>query len=675
MTVSDFDFGFDEFLNPIEKEAIIEGDVVNSPIEKLEDLSVEVPAQIADPREKALEDLMKSIENLSGQIQTYEQDHMNPIRDAIAAVTNERNDAQKVYTELMKMLAEKEYEHQQKLRDAKQEKYKLDDELMRLQREHANMLKSIAAEKLLKEIEEKIDHLIMDSPMGMAARKYQLLDLKYTVAAFESGKSGVLNANDMGLGKTFETIFVLHCLKHLFQEKYGYAPSILWLTAPSLIRQTVKEFKKWAPNLMVIPCEGSWNKDAREFATRMAIEQNAVLVANYQQMNTNMVLFNTTYDIIVNDEVSMLKGGAQAKPTLMWQNMKQMIWECEKDRRGNVNFKDPYNPKQKCKFYLPLSGTPIQNKPSDMWAYLHIFAPTRFPNLTRFENEYCYGWGKQKKLLPSEVERIINIMDGQVIRRSKKDELDLPEKNYIQHEVPMTEKQRELYEQMKANFFIWIDNKKEEAIQARVVIAWIIRLWQIALFPGMMKIFDANMNEIPVDCNESGILDAAMQMIEDNVNAGEKVVVWSSWFNGALDELHKRLAALDIKSFVYSGDKSTEQRQYAVDSFKSDDEDSVQVMLMNMKAGGMGVDGLQRSSTCIMLDQWWNYATNEQAIDRQHRIGQEGSLMIHQLQAENSVYAFVKAKADAKQEMAESIMESRELRKGEDWITFLEGMI
>ncbi len=669
------EFDFDQWLFTDSSPSKEEGaSVVEVPTTQLEEVSVALP-EIRDPREVALDELMKSIENLNAQVKGFEENTMGPIQEALQQIAGERDEATKVFRQLMDELNKQDADRKAELYAARQEQYKLTDELTKLQRDHANMLKAIAAEKLLSEVSEKIDHLIIDAPWGTSARAYQLLDLKFTLAAFESGKTGVLNANDMGLGKTFEAITTIYCLRHLFQAKYGYVPQILWLTAPSLIRQTMKEFKKWDSGARVIPCEGSWNAAAREFATNMAIEQNAVLIANYQQMNTNKVLMANTWDIIVNDEVSMLKGGAQANPTKIWTNMKQLIWECTVDRRGNVNFTDSYAPVQKCKFYIPLSGTPIQNKPGDMWAYLHLFAPKKFPTLSRFENEYAYSWKYSKKMSKAEVERLLNVMDGQVIRRSKDDELDIPAKNYIIHEVPMTEKQRALYQQMKDNFFIWLDDQQENAIQANVVIAWIIRLWQIALFPGMMKIFDSNMNEVPVNCDESGILDQAMSMIEANVNAGEKVVVWSSWFNGPLEELHKRCEAAGIKSFVYVGDKSTDQRFSAVESFGSDAEDSVQVMLMSMKAGGMGIDGLQKSSTCIMLDLWWNYAVNEQAIDRQHRSGQENHLMVHQLQAEDSVYAFVKAKADSKQEMAADIMESRELRKGGDWKDFLGGLI
>jgi SNF2 family DNA or RNA helicase len=76
-----------------------------------------------------------------------------------------------------------------------------------------------------------------------------------------------------------------------------------------------------------------------------------------------------------------------------------------------------------------------------------------------------------------------------------------------------------------------------------------------------------------------------------------------------------------------------------------------------------------------MLDKWWNPAVNEQAEDRLHRMGQKGTVVIHQLHAENTVYDFIAEKAAEKAEMAGSIMESRELRKSSDWKDYLDGMI
>jgi SNF2 family DNA or RNA helicase len=554
------------------------------------------------------------------------------------------------------------------LYDARNERRELQYELEKITREQSNLLKSMTTEKMLKDIEDKIDNLIMDAPWGMSARNYQLIDLKYMLAAFETGKTGVLNANDMGLGKTFESIMLDYCLQHLFPAKYDRMPLVLWVTTPSLIKQTVREIKRWNPGRRVIPIEGSWNKEAREFAARMAIEELALVVCNYEQLNTNKVLMNTEWDIIFADEVSKLKGGANpGKPTKVWLNFKQLLWETKPDRYGVPQYTDPYDPTPRAKFFIPLSGTPIQNKPGDMWAYLHLFKPTSFPRLKNFEREYAYGWPDVKV----NFERLINVMSDQVIRRSKKDELDLPAKVYEMREVELKPQQRKIYDQMKAAFFAFLDGKGEQQISATVVIEWIIRLWELALYPGIIKIFDEDMNQIPVECQESAILDEAEDLIEEIVGAEEKTVVFSAWFNGPLHELKRRLDEKGIKAALYTGDQNTDQRDAAVQGFTEGDID---VLLCNMKAAGYGLN-LQNASQAIFLDSWWNPAVNEQAEDRLHRMGQKGTVVIHKLVAQDTVYDFVMSKAAEKAEMSASIMESRELRKSSDWRDYLEGMI
>jgi SNF2 family DNA or RNA helicase len=93
-----------------------------------------------------------------------------------------------------------------------------------------------------------------------------------------------------------------------------------------------------------------------------------------------------------------------------------------------------------------------------------------------------------------------------------------------------------------------------------------------------------------------------------------------------------------------------------------------------MKAAGYGLN-LQNSSVAIFLDRWWNPAVQVQAEDRQHRMGQKNSVTIHQMHATDSVYDFIKSKFDSKEEMAESIMESKKFRKSSDWKRDLEGLI
>lgn len=630
-----------------------------------ETVSVAIPS---DPREEELLELFKKVDTLRAKVDTFDSEVTNPLQEELTKVHKEQTDAKHLFQQLMDELNRQYSERQTALYKARNERRELQFELDRMQREHSNLLKSMQTEKVLKEIEDKIDMLIVGAPWGMDARSYQLIDLKYMLAAFETGKTGVLNANDMGLGKTFESIMLDYCLQHLFPARYDRMPLVLWVTTPSLIKQTVREIKRWNPGRKVIPVEGSWNRQAREWATTMAIDELALVVVNYEQMNTNDVLMNTEWDVIFADEVSKLKGGANPRPTKVWENMRGLLWEL--DAKGN--YKDQYDPTPRAKFFVPLSGTPIQNKPGDMWAYLHLFMPNKFPKLKNFEREYAYGWPEVKV----NFERLINVMSDQVIRRSKKDELkDLPDKIRELRECDMTTNQRKLYEEMRDNFFTWLDTKNEAPLQANVVIEWIIRLWELALDPSIIKIFDADMKEVPTECKESGVIDEAMEILEQELAGGEKVVVWSSWFNQPLFTMKERIEKeLGVKCALYTGEQSTTQRDDAVVSFQSEVEGSVQVLLCNMKAAGYGLN-LQNSSVAIFLDRWWNPAVQVQAEDRQHRMGQKNSVTIHQMHATDSVYDFIKSKFDSKEEMAESIMESKQFRKGSDWKRDLEGLI
>lgn len=638
------------------------------PVEEI----VEEEVSVADSREQALAELYAKVEAMQAKFSDYETEVMVPIQESISHIHGQQSQARKTYEQLMAELNAQYAAEQKALFDARDERRRLQYELDRLMREHQNTLKSMQTEKILSEIEKKIDYLIADAPWGLDARPYQLTDLKYMLAAFETGKTGVLNANDQGLGKTFESIIFDYCMQHLFPARYDRMPLVLWVTTPSLIKQTVREIKRWNPGRKVIPIEGSWNKDAREFATRMAVEELALTVVNYEQMNTNKVLMNTEWDIIFADEVSKLKGGANpSKPTKVWTNMQSLLWEVNTDRNGRVTYKDQYSPTPRAKFFVPLSGTPIQNKPGDMWAYLHLFNPAKFPKLRNFESEYAYGWPEAKV----NFERLINVMADQVIRRSKKDELkDLPDKIREPHEVDMTVEQRKLYDSMKNNFFIWLDNNEDNNISATIVIEWIIRLWEIALFPGIMTGFDADMNEVSLECQESAVLDEAMDVVEQTLAAGEKILIWSSWFNAPLWEMKKRIEEeFKVRCEVICGDTAKKQDDYVQD-FQLTTPESTQVLCINMKSGGYGLN-LQNSSAAIFLDRWWNPATMLQAEDRQHRIGQKNSVTIHQMHANDSVYDFVYSKVLAKEEMSASIMESKELRKGNSWKDYLEGMI
>lgn len=535
----------------------------------------------------------------------------------------------------------------------------INDELERQQRLHNLTLQNIAAKQLFEETKRQFDELRVGKPWDDKIMGYQWDDVCFMAAKFLAGKTGVLNANDMGLGKTAETAFFFDIVVPLFYEKYERLPQILWLTKKTLRYSTFKELLRWNSERKPIVLDG--NKTAREFQLELAVATNTMVIANYDMMNTTSIL-KYDWDIVVMDEVHKLKGGANSKPTQIFENAVTLS--------------------KKAKFLLPLSGSPIQNHPKEMWTYLHIFDPTRFPDVRRFEREYCFGWGERDEagnpIVQVDWEKIIRAMKDQVIRHSKQECLpDLPDKVREFRYVEMEGEQARIYQSLRDDFFVWLDDQKEAKINVTSILAQLTRLRQAAIMPASMQIKTQDGSLKGVDCYESAKLDEAMDIVEQLVGAGEQVVVFSSQFNPPLHEMKRRVAENGWTSEILAGENSSRFEQIE-SSFQNGD---IQVLLVNMKTGGEGLN-LQKSDEwsgganhAIFLDLWWNPKFNEQAEDRLHRKGQKDAVTIHILQTENSVDQFIAAKLEEKEQMIHGIMEDSELRKGSDWADVLRDLL
>lgn len=524
-------------------------------------------------------------------------------------------------------------------------------ELSRLATEAEKNQNLIEAQKRLDEITEQLNNLRKDAPWNEAIRPFQWDDVCYIVAAFLEGKNGVLNANDMGLGKTFESVAVLWLMQQLFPEKYGYKPKVLWLTKKSLIQSSIREFRKWWPEITPIPVSGKPNQ--REFIVKLAINNNAPVVVNYDALNTTPILMTTQWDIIVMDEVHRLKGGANYNPTKVWENTSEIA--------------------ARAKFIMPLSGSPIQNHPKDMWAYLYMLDPIRFPDHKTFVNQYCYGYDEGMTV---QWDRLIKILSNRVIRKSKAEVLtELPDKTREFRYVEMLPEQQKIYNQLRDQFFFWLDEQEEEVLTATSILAQLTRLRQVALMPGSISIpiTDKNGNTIErrVECNESAKIDEAMDIIEQLVQTGEQVVVFSSQFNAPLFEIQQRIE----KEYRVRAETLTGANSKDVDKIEQAFKDGdIRVLCVNMKSGGEGLN-LQTASHAIFLDLWWNPMSNMQAEDRLHRQGQKNAVTIHIIQAEDSVDKFIAEILDKKSSMIEGVMEDSTFRKEQGWKAYLSDLL
>lgn len=537
-------------------------------------------------------------------------------------------------------------------------------ELEFLKRKQVEFIKAQAAMEKLEELKVSLEELASTFSWREKLRPYQWDDICHTSAAFQAGRSGVLNANDMGLGKTLETIAQLDLLDHLFYKEVGRLPVVLWLTKKSLVGNTFNEVRKWSTRrcikLSKIP-----DRKQRELIVSMGITNHATIITNYDAINSTPLIKNTKWDIVVMDEVHKVKGGANSTPTQIFTNTKEV---CKNAR-----------------FILPLTGSPIVNHPKEMWCYLNIFDEHKFPSVRQFEREFCFGYGEVdedgKPLIQVNWDKLImNALKDRVIRRSKSEVLkDLPDKEREFRYLEMEGDQLAHYESLRTNFFTWLDGEQTKPLSATSILAQLTRLRQCAIYPGGIKVKDEDTGGINMlSCSESVKLDEAMDIIEELTRMNEQVVVFSSQFNEPLFELERRIVStLGVSTAILTGSNSADLEKFQTDF----QQGKTRVLLINMKTGSEGLN-LQKSSAwpggashCIFLDLWYNPAQNLQAEDRLHRIGQTDSVTIYILQCENSVDQFIAEILERKEEMISGIMERDELRTGHDWKSLLESLI
>lgn len=522
---------------------------------------------------------------------------------------------------------------------------------------YAQLLNAQSESQFLEELKKTLDEICADFESYFKAHVYQHEDITAIIGAYQKGLNGMLNANDMGLGKTYESAVTLYIMSKLFEQEHARKPKILWLTKASLIQSdsSMKEIREWWSCMIMSTKKAKTLKD-REFHIEMYISLGAdILLTNYEFVRTTPMAKEITWDFVVIDEVHKLKGGANSKPTEIWTAVKDTCL--------------------KARFIMMLSGTPMVNKPEEMWAYLHIFAPERFPTMRAFERDFVSlrNIAGEMKMAVDPDKLLRGALKGQMIRR-RRDEvgLQLPEITREFVDLEMNKEQAETYQMMRKNFFVWLDQSQTKPLTAMAIIAQLTRLRQINVWPSGIKFKDPETEqEFALDVKDSSKIDECMDLIE---NEQDQVVVFST-FNEPLYEVQNRCRKMDLTCEVISGKTGDNDFENEFQQQKID------VLCIN-SAMGEGLN-LQKnpdrwpggSSLGIFLDWWWNPSRQEQGEARIHRQGATKAVRIKTLINNNSVDQFILGINADKAAAFHDIMESNEIRPASDWKQFLEGII
>jgi SNF2 family DNA or RNA helicase len=518
------------------------------------------------------------------------------------------------------------------------------------------------ANKVFEETIALIKEICEDFTSWKAAREYQVEDIVRIVHQYLIGSSGVMNANEMALGKTFESLVALYIITKLFERKHNRKPTMLWLTKLSILTTggTKNEATRWNPELRMFPLKGSDHKAAKEMVLKFARTGGTCVMTNYETIKTTPEASKIHWDIVVMDEVHKLKGGANSGgPTAIWEAVKNLSMG----------------------FTMMLTGTPMVNNVTEIWSYLHIFDAELFPDAKKFARQFNAFKDLSGKLQFSlQSERMLkDILRGRLIRRTATEVgLQLPPVNYQDVILPHNLEQGELYQKMRNEFFIWLD-KQEKALSATSILAQLTRLRQINVLPvATFKVKDEDgfvVETIKLDVRDSSKLDEAVDII---TQTQDQVIVFSNFLE-PMEELAFRLQVEGLRPEIISSKYAKDMASYEVD-FQQGKIDVLMITLgmgegLNLHKDSAKWPGGARA--VIMLDQWWNDARNRQAIARAVRPGENAGepVFVYNLMCDGSVDFYIRALCDDKNAQLDSLTESSELRPSADWKNYLQGLL
>lgn len=265
---------------------------------------------------------------------------------------------------------------------------------------------------------------------------------------------------------------------------------------------------------------------------------------------------------------------------------------------------------------LALSGTPLENRPLDVWSIFRFLMPGLLGKRTQFEDFY-------RKNPAGAVQRLHAQLAPFVLRRTKEDVLpELPPRLVISLQCPLLPAQRLAYAQLTGKVTESLGDSPAAALQARPtsLFALFTRLRQVCCDPGLLP-----GNHSPV--TRSGKIQMLLEKLSEALATQRKVVIFSQ-FVTLLDRLHGALRERfpELPLFRLTG--STRNRAETVAGFQTGPNPAV--ILISLKAGGTGIT-LHAADCAFLLDPWWNPAVEEQAFDRLHRLGQKNAVTIYRM--------------------------------------------
>lgn len=408
-------------------------------------------------------------------------------------------------------------------------------------------------------------------------RPYQKLGFQW-LKTLESSNFGGILADEMGLGKTLQVIAYLASLEEGQREH----PSLVVCPA-SLILNWGEEFQKFAPELKVSLIYGT--APERKNRIRQGAGQH-IWVTSYELLRQDIRLYQEqTFYACILDEGQHIKN----QSTQVSKAVKAIS----------------------CRQRFVLTGTPIENRLSELWNLFDFLMPGYLYSHHGFVEKLEKPIAKSKN--PEAMEQLRKLVQPFLLRRLKQDVLrELPPKIEHIRRIPMGQTERKTY--LSA-----VEAAKNDLgnMGKMKILAALTQLRQICCDPELC--FENY-------TGETSKLEACLELCSGMVANGHQILLFSQ-FTSMLDILRRQLTDKGISTFTLQGSTSKDQRARLVKAFNAGE---ASVFLISLKAGGTGLN-LTAADVVIHYDPWWNLAAQNQATDRAHRMGQRQCVQVYKL--------------------------------------------
>lgn len=481
--------------------------------------------------------------------------------------------------------------------------------------------------------QDRLSLLPQPSHLQGDLRPYQVQGFSW-LAFFRRWGLGAILADDMGLGKTIQALALLLHEK----ESLGSLPAPVLLVCPtSVVTNWQREARRFAPGLNVMIHQGPDRLKNSSFGE--AVRKADLVVTSYAllRMDAETIQAVNWYGVIL-DEAQNIKNPA-AKQT-------------QAARKLNAGFR------------FALTGTPVENRLTELWSIMHFLNPGYLGTQTNFRREFVLPIERFGD--PDSTDRLRKMVSPFILRRLKSDPnviQDLPDKIEMKEYCNLSEEQATLYEAVVQDTMRKI--AESDGIERRgKVLTLLLQLKQICNHPAQYLHEGETAIQTEVINGRSGKLNRLLEMLEEVLESGDRALIFTQ-FTQMGDILSAALPhVMGVPVLYLHGGTPALMRDQMVRRFQ-EDERGPQLFILSLKAGGLGLN-LTRASHVFHFDRWWNPAVEDQATDRTYRIGQHQNVTVHKFITVGTLEEKIDELIESKKGLAEAVIGS-----GEQWLTEL----